>query len=782
VKKETDWPKVIDQACKHYTKVPHDLPSQWDEAKPVILRKLNDMFDNPAKYKLKLKASPGIPWSALGCTLNKHLLEGHRPIVTSVILARLELLYKLPYEEVSTMSAKDLVLRGLCDAIRMFIKNEPYNTTKASMRRWRLIWSLSFVDQMVERILHDSLNKHEIEHTMGNDLPSMPGQNLNLSAHYQMYRKLNLAAEDATGSDVSAWDINVTWEELLAEAWCRINLTGATGQLRNAILNHAYVSALSLIVFSDGTVYAQDEPGIMKSGRYCTSSSNSRIRFVAALRIGAAWARTMGDDAIESWVDNATEKYLEIGKICKIYQKRENLEEPLEFCSNLWFPHIHYPAAPSRMLYRFLNVPKGEQTPERYSQFLFEVQASPDLPQLLEIISRSGWGSENFDEEILIPHMGKRNKKKQQRGGQMAMPTVRQQARRSNVQYGPTRGPHTHNAYIKQMGDRHGMKTAAGMGFCEQVFSPERVGETVYLPPSMQCVIDNNSVYNGPPNAGTVMAYHKQVSVQAGTTLLGLTINLDLGGYSDSGDMLVTDSAYAGSALPTVVTTGVTSGTSTSLCPWALPAGRGDTMCVVLGQRVRVTLNDQAATSRKGKVLAGWLPSITGSTWEQIASRPGQKAYDGAILTEQDRFEVLAPPEAYNINNRVTSDSVTFAASISGCLYVLGKGFTTGDTLTVEIDTLVYYYGMLVGAQTNPVFSQAGYDCALTCWGEVMGRDASLVTSKRGGKISQVHKSMEKHSAHNTPSKLLSTIWEGTKKVGSWALGKALQYLPALLL
>nr|WNK15295.1 MAG: RNA-dependent RNA polymerase [Polerovirus monocotyledonae 2] len=238
------------------------------------------------------------------------------------------------------MTAEQLVQNGLCDPIRLFVKGEPHKLSKLIEGRYRLIMSVSIVDQLVARVLFQNQNKREI--ALWRAIPSKPGFGLSTDEQTRDFVS-SLSAVVGTSpetlcdswkslvrpTDCSGFDWSVAYwmleDDITVRNHLTLELNEATKRLRNAWLKCISNSVLCL---SDGTLLAQSLPGIQKSGSYNTSSSNSRIRVMAAYHVGADWAIAMGDDCLESPNSNLTE-YKELG-----FKVEES--EKLEFCSHIF--------------------------------------------------------------------------------------------------------------------------------------------------------------------------------------------------------------------------------------------------------------------------------------------------------------------------------------------------------------------------------------------------------------------------------------------------------------
>lgn len=326
-------------------------------------------------------STPGVPLCKLGAR-NDVLTEKYSDLIVNATVQRMILMSQVTTEDFKMLDAVALVQLGLCDPVRMFIKNEPHGREKVQQRRFRLISSVSLIDNLVQRMLYTYQDQTEIQCWL--TCPSKPGMGFSDEQASLLYA--DMASKGRAGmADISGWDWSVKGWELEDEAVMRSRLCKATPLLHVLILNQMRAMSLSVFGFSDGLLVWQLEPGIMKSGSKITSSSNSRIRVYAALLIGATWCIAMGDDSLESPVVDAKERYGKLGHLCKLY---DVVGEDYEFCSQRWKAGKCYPLDPSKMLYKYLNNEKF--TPELFAQFKYECRHHPDIRTLVDTIVAVG--------------------------------------------------------------------------------------------------------------------------------------------------------------------------------------------------------------------------------------------------------------------------------------------------------------------------------------------------------------------------------------------------------
>lgn len=364
----------------------------------------------------------------------------------------------------------------------------------------------------------------------------------------------------------------------------------------------------------------------------------------------------------------------------------------------------------------------------------------------------------------------------------MAMPLRQGQVASHNFTRYSQAAPSMASNPFDMMKKKHGMSSAVGRGFCNQLFSPDKPVENLYLPGNATYVIDKPNDYVNSITGGMLVSLRQELTVTIGTAGAGfLLVSCDDTGYNGSSDASFSLATWAGSALPTTGAAGISSTDSIALTPWSRPSVYGDTFAIVVGQRIRVKSNSAASSARKGKYICGWIPQNDGLTYAQLTALPAFTSYDASLLTAADQAEFYRPPYAIGVNNKISTDSGSMANARLGFLFLLAQGMTTNDQLTLEVTTLVFYYGEKILNDTQPIFTTAGYECALTCWGRVFGRRAAILTSERGKAIAAFHSESAGHNMHHSPSSFLSNAWESVKSLGQKAWNWISPHLPGLV-
>jgi hypothetical protein len=323
------------------------------------------------------------------------------------------------------MTAEQLVQSGYCDPIRVFVKNEPHSEAKLSEGRYRLIMSVSLVDQLVERILCSEQNSLEIaqfEH-----LPVKPGMGFSSDKVHAIGDYLE-EFEAKVSSDVSGWDWSVSGAELMFDAKRRIRAAGVPMDhpYASCLVNRAICLSRSVISFSDGFMVAQRFDGLQKSGSYNTSSGNSWIRVAAAVYCGASRVAAMGDDCVDSGFDalmmrdiGHSVKSAEVvssaspswRELCSMWpgelqkEVRELLESSCwkffdsalapyaDFCSHFWCrlggDHVVVYSGWRKSLFRLMNQRVDKR--EHFLEFVAMMSYNPAMPYCVHVLMSCDW-------------------------------------------------------------------------------------------------------------------------------------------------------------------------------------------------------------------------------------------------------------------------------------------------------------------------------------------------------------------------------------------------------
>lgn len=269
--------------------------------------------------KLEWKSSPGYPYCVRNPT-NKDLFKVNESGVPDP--SRVDEMWDIVNHRIAAL------LRGerTADPIRLFVKPEPLKEKKLRDSKFRLIASVSVVDQIIDHMLFDDMN--ETMYAQWDMVPSKVGWSPYVGGWKCMPRKKWLAI-DKTSWDwtVHLWLIDLVFK--VRQRLCR-NMNSTWKRLAEMRYRMLYIDAL--FVTSAGVVLRQKYPGVMKSGCVNTIADNSIMQFLLHIRvcleigeaIGVVMA--MGDDTLQEKPKDL-KKYLEtLGQYCIVKKADEGNE------------------------------------------------------------------------------------------------------------------------------------------------------------------------------------------------------------------------------------------------------------------------------------------------------------------------------------------------------------------------------------------------------------------------------------------------------------------------
>lgn len=327
---------------------------------------------------------------------NAGLLANFQDLVIEWVLNRLLRLARVSESQCANMSPETRVKENLVDPIRIFVKNELHKLKKIKSGGVRLIWSISIVDQLIERTFYNEQNKIEIDRWT--DVPSKPGMPLNEEGFKELYNKLKQWRRPRS-SDMSGWDLSVQPWQLHLDSDVRADLQSAPPSLRGLFHVQTHTMGSVVAVLSNGLMLVLELTGVMKSGRFVTSSTNSRIRAATAYLLGAREAVSMGDDCEEDSDMVATEaeqRYGELGHTIKDWS------DEFQFCSRKFGEWGCYLTSFAKVTGKYLS---GEPSLEKSVQWMQDTKGNPEQIVALVAIRGTRWDphvllSSNYGQEI----------------------------------------------------------------------------------------------------------------------------------------------------------------------------------------------------------------------------------------------------------------------------------------------------------------------------------------------------------------------------------------------
>lgn len=203
-----------------------------------------------------------------------------------VLLGAVEEANKLTFSEESVDYLWEIVNvrianKSEADPIRIFVKPEPHKLKKLEQSRYRLISSVSVVDQIIDHMLFDDMNLTMIDNYPS--LPSKVGWSV-VKGGWRMIPKVVWMATDKSSWDwtVQPWLLELTLQlrKLLCQGsahyqqWCDL-----------ADYRYQQLYQNPLFILSNGILLRQRRSGIQKSGCVNTIADNSLMQWLLHARI-----------------------------------------------------------------------------------------------------------------------------------------------------------------------------------------------------------------------------------------------------------------------------------------------------------------------------------------------------------------------------------------------------------------------------------------------------------------------------------------------------------------
>jgi len=326
-----------------------------------------------------MQSSPGFPFFFQHSNNAQVLKNVPMRNLINIVQTRLQLLADANVEGMDAITA---VGKGLVDPVRLFVKQEPHSDKKRKAKRWRLIHSVSLIDQIVERIMFSDWQNFCIRNH--HDLPMQSGIG-DTDYEWEVLTRFIMRMENPVDSDAKGWDFSVDGEDyewLLAFRDFAIHFVDP--RMRLAMINYIRLRKKAIFVLSNGVMLEQEFDGIFNSGCYMTSSGNSEMRAGMAYQLSGRPPRTMGDDCVEDSpksVEEMTRWYLERGKVMEMHE----VQDTYEFCSH----RVEFSSGEveylnlGKTLFRFVNNPSAEN----YCQLRMLVRTPKNI-QTVEVLRK----------------------------------------------------------------------------------------------------------------------------------------------------------------------------------------------------------------------------------------------------------------------------------------------------------------------------------------------------------------------------------------------------------
>lgn len=269
------------------------------------------------------------------------------------------------------------------DPIRLFIKPEPHSLKKLDSYRYRLISSVSVVDQLIDAMLFGEMNTLVTDKCV--ELPCKGGWSPYCGG-WKLVPPTGTMSLDKSGWDWSVQSWLFEMELQLRVRLCQ-NLTSqwlelATWRYQCLFWNPRFIT-------SGGLLLRQKNPGVMKSGCFNTLVTNSIMQSIVHLRacqeldMNPGWLWSLGDDTLQGAIPrDALGQYLDhVGQYCHV----KHCVDGAEFAGMKFFGPRVEPLYGGKHSYQLLHMDRNNAT-EMASSYALLYHRSRKSAALKEIL------------------------------------------------------------------------------------------------------------------------------------------------------------------------------------------------------------------------------------------------------------------------------------------------------------------------------------------------------------------------------------------------------------
>lgn len=316
-------------------------------------------------------SSPGYPYM-LGCPTNGQFFGVVNGLPSD---ERCEQIYELV-----KMRLRDRD----CDPIRLFIKPEPHKLKKLEQGAYRLISSVSVIDQLIDHLLFAEMNSLVVEHCL--EVPAKVGW-CQLNGGWKMMPQKGWVSLDKSRWDWSAqpWVFQFLLKFRIESCLTR----GEMFECWKALAEWRYgcLFGRALFVNSGGWLLRQRTPGVMKSGCVNTIVDNSFAQVVLHLRVCLELGKpthplmAMGDDTIQKDFEGFDEYVEALGRFCHVKQ----VVKGVEFAGHRFKATIIEPLYRGKHAFTLLHLADAvrDQTLQSYALLYHRSSVAPFMRSLI---------------------------------------------------------------------------------------------------------------------------------------------------------------------------------------------------------------------------------------------------------------------------------------------------------------------------------------------------------------------------------------------------------------
>lgn len=218
------------------------------------------------------------------------------------------------------LDATDEEAKDLSDPARLMIKVEPHKVAKLVEGRFRLIFGIGLVDNIIDRLLHTEQLNSETTHFKR--IPAKPGMSFMGGGTHDFVLQHSLLTDDWVSFDARSFDFSAQYWQAQDAMQLDFQLCTSQGPARNTwekLYSKRLIATYhGSLCFSDGTIIRITKPCIQRSGLLTTISRNCKMvlstRLHFDLERGYKPCRDqcpcMGDDTVQHGLGKCAEEYV----------------------------------------------------------------------------------------------------------------------------------------------------------------------------------------------------------------------------------------------------------------------------------------------------------------------------------------------------------------------------------------------------------------------------------------------------------------------------------------
>lgn len=333
---------IIDKASDHFRSLRWKVPDDFGTY---------SHFQRIVRNKLDWNSSPGYPYIHTFGANNRQMFkvdEDGNPDVE-----RMRTIWQLLQYRMTQIAEgeKD------CDPIRLFVKPEPHKIKKIELKRYRLISSVSVLDQILDHMIADDMNDLAPESHRDHSMkvgwtPSLGG-----------WRSVPMSG--FVSSDKTAWDW--TCRPWLLQMFFDLRVSLCDNKdtpvfkrwMRLAMHRQRCLFVKPIFITSGGLIIQCKFDGVMKSGCVDTLVENSVSQYLLELRVflELGWELTplwsMGDDVTRKKPPDLTKYKDKLSEFCIVKNVSEG---PVEFAGHMFYGRVVEPSYKGKHAFSILHI------------------------------------------------------------------------------------------------------------------------------------------------------------------------------------------------------------------------------------------------------------------------------------------------------------------------------------------------------------------------------------------------------------------------------------------